>query len=459
MFFSKAISGFLFLQLGHYSIARSQTSVTCLTRAECDLQRQDLGFDSFSVGNYPSKGCFSKGGKAYFGFGGTSGDKAESPLSGEKERIWCNATPSQPVTKKPTKAPTPNLTIASQLQNACLTRKECDLKQQGLGFTKFLTSNYPTKGCFSKGDTAYFGIGGTTDQKSESALSGQKQRIWCDGASVIQNILGDTCIDIKVNTDEFGEENGFKLSTNPEDGSTPDILLDFPIGSLKSESEYAKQVCVFEGTYTLTIFGKGSYSAHIAGEEVLFGLNFRWNSRSHNILAGYDPSMSDPEREWLDEHNIRREAYHKEHATEYRPLQWSPELAKDASDWVEKILPTCKVVREPNLEEGENMSVKKYNGPRDNELIVNMLARWSDLKLEREYPDNQTMTQVMWRATRYLGCANKFIKNDDGTYCYVSICRYSRPGNCAVGQHESWLAATLDNHSRCGSACPDEGCH
>ena len=85
---------------------------------------------------------------------------------------------------------------------------------------------------------------------------------------------------LRFNTDEFGEENGFTLSANPEDGSSPKIL-----GSLKSESKYVKQVCAFEGTYTLTIFRKCSYSAHIAGEEVLFGLNFRLKLSSHT-LAG-----------------------------------------------------------------------------------------------------------------------------------------------------------------------------
>ena len=182
MFFSNALSCFLFLQLVHQGSAQAPT--TCLTRAECDNHRQELGFDRLHVGNFPTKGCFSKGGNAYFGLGGSDYDRSESPLSGEMERIWCNASDSQPTTKKTTKAAFTNDSNDSfssfQLQITCLTQKECDMKRQELGFTKILTGNYHIKGCFSKGDTAYFGMGGTSEQKSESPLSGLKERIWCD---------------------------------------------------------------------------------------------------------------------------------------------------------------------------------------------------------------------------------------------------------------------------------------
>lgn len=307
-------------------------------------------------------------------------------------------------------------------------------------------------------------IGGAEADTSNAPLSGENERIWCGSGSnnptTSSVTLGDNCIAIQVNTENYGEGTGFKLSTKPEDGSTPTTLLEFPAGSLKSESEYKKQVCVAEGAYTLTVVGKARHSAYIAGEEVLFGRNYLGKTTSHTVLAGFKPSMSDRETEWLKEHNTRREVFHKKHTKDYRPLQWSPELAKDASDWVDEMLPTCKVIREANVDEGENISVKKYTGPRGNdEGPANILNRWSDLKVNYDYPDNQTMTQVMWRSTRHVGCADKFVKNDDGSYCYVSVCRYSRPGNCSVRSYANWLTATLEDHTWCGQTCPEEGCH
>ena len=168
-------------------------------------------------------------------------------------------------------------------------------------------------------------MGGTLEQKSESPLSGLKERIWCGTSSndqvespinsttssitfIAQDCFGDNCIDIQVNTDSFGKNTGFKLSTNPEDNSTPKTLLDFP--GLKRDSKFVWQVCVSEGTYTLDVNERASYSARIDNEEVLYGRNPTGNPVLHNILAGKDATiranMNDNEKEWLDEHNTCR---------------------------------------------------------------------------------------------------------------------------------------------------------
>lgn len=424
----------------------------------------------FYVGNYQTKGCFFKGGSAYFGTGGNAEDRAKVSLSGEKKRIWCNENaPSTsqkptraPTAPPPTRAPTAQPTGASRSRSACLDEQECDRRRQDLGIARYKVGDHPTKGCFSKGETVYWGTGGTDDDKSDSPLSGEKQRIWCD----IQTRATAHCIDVHVHTGELrGGRAGFELSTKPRDGSAPQKMWEFPVGSLESEREYAKRVCeVPDGTYTLTVVGRSSYSARISGQEVLFGSNSWRKTNSHELLVGYTPVLSGNEKAWVDEHNTRREAFHKKHNEEYRPLRWSSELAQHASDWADTMVPSCEFAREPKLEEGENIAFNKYNiSPRSSdsrgtEVPANILARWSDMKADHGYPENQSLAQVMWRATRYVGCATKVAENANGSYCHVSICRYSRPGNCGMSA-ENWLAKTLDEHSLCGRACPGEGCH
>ena len=83
---------------------------------------------------------------------------------------------------------------------------------------------------------------------------------------------------------------------------------------------------------------------------------------------------------------------------------------------------------------------------------------WFNSKLDSNYPDVQTMTQIAWRSTRYVGCASGFVKNDENKYCYAAVCRYLRPGNCNISG-DNWLEKTLDDRSNCGDACPEEGCH
>ncbi len=295
----------------------------------------------------------------------------------------------------------------------CRNQKVCNRQRHELGIGTYYVGDYTTKGCFYRGDTAYFGVGGTIQEKSKSDLQGGKVRIWCGGSSnqsggntsnqsapketsspvaspkpivqlVEQPEKKEYCIDIELVTDDFSkDETGFMLTTNPTDGSPPKKLLDFPIGSLESNESYTKQVCVPKGKYTFTMldnfhgiccsFGKGEFTVKIDGDEIITGGNFKTKTVSYDILAGYDPGLTSRDKEWLEAHNTRREKFHKQHNTEYRPLHWSNELAQDASTWVDKILPTCKVVRE-GIDEGENMSVQRFHGARNDQEPENVVV-------------------------------------------------------------------------------------
>ena len=78
---------------------------------------------------------------------------------------------------------------------------------------------------------------------------------------------------------------------------------------------------MLEGS-TLSRRKKSTFSASLNGEEVLFGNNFfdTKDSYDHRWLS---PSMSKPDEALLDDHNTRREAFHKKYNTEYGPLHWS----------------------------------------------------------------------------------------------------------------------------------------
>jgi hypothetical protein len=48
-----------------------------------------MGIEEFYVGAFPSRGCFSKNGVAYWSGGGSAEEISEVDLPGEQERIWC----------------------------------------------------------------------------------------------------------------------------------------------------------------------------------------------------------------------------------------------------------------------------------------------------------------------------------------------------------------------------------
>ncbi len=173
--------------------------VPCLTEPECDERRQELGYSTFYVDDYPSKGCFIKGKNAFFSEG-TEAEMSTTSLPGQQERLWCTATS---LAKS-----------ASLTSNVCTTEEACDAKRKELGFTAFyVDSAYPTKGCFYKNDKAFFGTGGTDFDMATEDLPGIQERIWCDGMSTDDDNL--EAIDLEL---EAGDGNRNGAVDGVEDG-------------------------------------------------------------------------------------------------------------------------------------------------------------------------------------------------------------------------------------------------
>lgn len=63
---------------------------TCATELECDTRRQQLDILRFEVGEFPTKGCFTKNGIAFWSTGGTVEEEMREDLPGIQERIWCD---------------------------------------------------------------------------------------------------------------------------------------------------------------------------------------------------------------------------------------------------------------------------------------------------------------------------------------------------------------------------------
>lgn len=63
-------------------------SDACITEYECDKRQAEMEFTDFRVGEFPTKGCFSKNGVAYWS-NGIVEKITTSALPGEQKRIWC----------------------------------------------------------------------------------------------------------------------------------------------------------------------------------------------------------------------------------------------------------------------------------------------------------------------------------------------------------------------------------
>ncbi|KAL7432021.1 hypothetical protein ACHAXH_001649 [Discostella pseudostelligera] len=264
---------------------------------------------------------------------------------------------------------------------------------------------------------------------------------------------------VKMLTDDYGKETSYKFES-VKDGS---VLINKPQGTLTSNTPYKNTLNLAAGQYRLTVEDElmgiqapGYYQVDVEDQLVLH------DNKAHSYIidVGYNPSMTTNEENWLTQHNTRRQTYHEANGVSYRPLVWSPILAKAASDWVNVLASnatSCQSIAESGIDEGENISARLVN-TQLNETPAKLLVRWSDNQANKSWPENSSRTQVMWRATRYLGCAQKVSVFADGTRCYASVCRYSRPGNCAMTSND-WEAKTLADESKCGYECPNDVCY
>ena len=155
------------------------TSGACLTKDECTAAANALGVGSVVEGVYPSKGCFSKGGRVFFSEGSIE-DMSTTKLPGLQERVYCGSDDGEEGTGDETDT-SPTDTFPLVAAEVCLTKDECTAAANALGVGTVEEGDYPSKGCFSKGGRVFFSEGSIEDM-STTELPGMQERIFCDGS-------------------------------------------------------------------------------------------------------------------------------------------------------------------------------------------------------------------------------------------------------------------------------------
>ena len=110
-----------------------------------------------------------------------------------------------------------------------------------------------------------------------------------------------------------------------------------------------------------------------------------------------------------------------------------------------------------------------------------IVGRFVDREEGLPWARNGHLTNVIWRPTKYVGCAeaNKIYYTTNGAgekvsnHCRAQVCRYAKPGNCSMGRYKfdsptsidgivnshDWETPMLMDDSPCKPDCPPEGCY
>ena len=108
------------------------------------------------------------------------------------------------------------------------------------------------------------------------------------------------------------------------------------------------------------------------------------------------------------------------------PLVWSPELARVAQDWANNLISTRELTHQQNNRYGENL----YAISGGTSSPAQVVKLWADEARNYAVRTNSCAgvcghyTQMVWRATRDVGCAEATDR-----YRQVWVCEYDPPGN------------------------------
>jgi len=164
-----------------------EDTVACYKQEECQARSYEMGYEFFYNGDFPTKGCYSKGTNAFFSLG-SENEMSIPNLSGSKQRIWCN----------PTSIPIQFEEKSLSERDACFTAESCKAKALDVGVDVdlyFYNNEFEIRGCYTKtsptsGIKKAFWSNGTEEEMSTSDLSAPLlERLWCDDKDLSENSL------------------------------------------------------------------------------------------------------------------------------------------------------------------------------------------------------------------------------------------------------------------------------
>lgn len=176
-------------------------------------------------------------------------------------------------------------------------------------------------------------------------------------------------------------------------------------------------------------------------------------------------AMTEKDTQFLDTHNDRRNKFYSDNGLGPKNMKHSQDLKSSAQKYANKLIDIAGDTRcviqhgyEGDDYGGENLGTVWGNNPAMvGHTPEKVLQGWYDNEIGLPYGQKGHATQVVFRSTHYVGCAQASKTLYHGGKCFIYVCRYLSPGNCNMSA-TGWKQRTLDDEVLCLPKCPKEGC-
>ena len=131
--------------------------------------------------------------------------------------------------------------------------------------------------------------------------------------------------------------------------------------------------------------------------------------------------QSTRQSDWIDKHNGPRKTYQVKYGGTYSKISWSNTLKNKAATLAKSFADDkCKFTAPTSKDYGINFSASQ--GSATVNSVQTIVNSWMG-GLNSGYPSNGSATQVLWSATKYVGCADSYNASEK---CYATVCLYAK---------------------------------
>ena len=138
-------------------------------------------------------------------------------------------------------------------------------------------------------------------------------------------------------------------------------------------------------------------------------------------------TMTQRDKGYLVAHNTRRKLWHTRNNKTFVPLEWDNDLKAQAKVWAEHLLGNCGkgMYHDPSQAGygyGETATANMGSGVWGSLYSPNdIVRRYVEREENWQPPNNNHLTQVLWRSTKYVGCAEASKSMGGTKMCHTSV--------------------------------------